>query len=347
MTNTEKEVQVPKTPRTPQHDVVDLPVKDISYDPENRLRKVDPKKVAEIKPSIAEFGLLHPIGVTETDTPGKYLLRYGAHRFEGVKELKQTTIKATILTLGSTAARIAEIDENLMIAQLSLIERGDHLAKRKELYELLHPETKKGAAQGAGMKRTAKTKSAPQSQLGSEVVEEEPPKQPPFVEDTAAKTGLSKTTIARDIERSTNVADDVKTEIAGTPLETGKVLDELKDLPHDEQRERVKEKKAAPAKPKAKRTPKGKTMPAHASLERKDQPAQDLTAQLDPFFKALWQLSVDLQKSEVRELADKIERALEKKNIVKVSERMRDASLAKLKPKTAREPSEAKSDVPH
>jgi hypothetical protein len=99
----------------------------------------------------------------------------------------------------------------------------------------------------------------------------------------------------------------------------------------------------------AKRTPKGKTMPAHTPLERKDQPAQDLTAQLDPFFKALWQLSVDLQKSEVRELADKIERALEKKNIVKVSERMRGARhyLAKLKPKAAREPSEVKSDVLH
>ena len=107
-------------PQTPQHEIVDLPVKDISYDPKKRLRKVDPKKVAELKPSIAEFGLLHPISVTETDKPGKYLLRYGAHRFEGAKELQQTTIKATILKLGNVAARIAEIDENLMIAQLSL-----------------------------------------------------------------------------------------------------------------------------------------------------------------------------------------------------------------------------------
>ena len=59
------------------------------------------------------------------------------------------------------------------------------------------------------MKRTAKSKSAPGSQVGSEIVEE-PPKQPSFVEDTAAKTGLSETTIARDIERASKIADDVK-----------------------------------------------------------------------------------------------------------------------------------------
>ena len=202
-----------QTPQTPQHDVVDLPIKDISYDPKKRLRQVDPKKVAEIKPSIEEFGLFNPIPVTETDEPGKYLLRAGAHRFEVAKQLCWTTIKATILKLGSVAARIAEIDENIMVARLSDIERGDHLLKRKELYETLHPETKKGKAQGEGMRRKA---AGPDSQIGSEV---EPSKQPSFVDDTAAQTGLSKTTIARDVERATKIADDVKQANSGPTAE--------------------------------------------------------------------------------------------------------------------------------
>jgi ParB/RepB/Spo0J family partition protein len=320
-------------PQTPQHEIVDLPVEDISYDPKKRLRQVNPKKVAEIKPSIAEFGLLHPISVTRAEEPGKYLLRAGAHRFEAIKELQHTTVKATILKLSSVAGCIAEIDENLMIAELSAIERGEHLKKRKELYEMLHPETKKGTAQGEGKKRSMV--KASDAQVGSEIVEDLS-KQQSFVENTAAQTGLSETAIARDVERASKIADDVKQEIVGTALDKGTVLDELKNLPHEQQRERVKEKKAEASKPKPKHSPKCKSVPkATEPLEHKGTPAKYLTAQLEPCFKALWQLSVDLQKSEVRDWADKIERALEKKGYVPASERQRDSKgyLARIKPK--------------
>ena len=39
----------------------------------------------------------------------------------------------------------AEIDENLIRADLTPAENALHTARRKELYEKLHPETKKGA----------------------------------------------------------------------------------------------------------------------------------------------------------------------------------------------------------
>jgi hypothetical protein len=253
---------------TPKHEIVDLPVKDISYDPAKRLRKVGPNKVAELKKSIAEFGLLEPIGVTRAEEEGKYLLRYGAHRFEVVKELKWKIVTSNILDLGSTAACIAEIDENLMIAELTPTQRSDHIAKRKVLYELLHPETKKGNAQATGMRRTAKLQSAaPDSQIGSEVVED-PPKQPSFMEDTAAQTGLSPTTIARDVERSTKVTEVAKAQIEGTPLDTGKVLDELKQLPPDEQLPRVQElmeERKQPKKPRQKK-PKQSKQPSKSEM---------------------------------------------------------------------------------
>lgn len=97
------------------------------------------------------------------------------------------------------------------------------------------------------------------------------------------------------------------------------------------------------AKPKP---PKGKSVPkaADAPLERKGTPAKDLTAQLEPCFKALWQLSVDLKKSAIRDWADKVERALEKKGIVPASERQRDAKgyLARIKPKADKPDAEPK-----
>ena len=111
----------------------------------------------------------------------------------------------------------------------------------------------------------------------------------------------------------------------------------------------MKEKKAEASKPKPKQSPKGKSVPkATEPLEHKGTPAKDLTALLEPCFEALWQLSVDLQKSEVRDWADKIERALEKKGYVPVSERKRDSKgyLARIKPKPVEAASTADSVLP-
>jgi hypothetical protein len=55
-------------------------------------------------------------------------------------------------------AELAEIDENLIRAELSPAERALHIGKRKELYEKVHPETKTGGAPGkAGGGKKAKT----------------------------------------------------------------------------------------------------------------------------------------------------------------------------------------------
>jgi ParB family chromosome partitioning protein len=314
---------------TPKHEIVDLPVKDISYDPAKRLRKVDPNKVAELNKSIAEFGLLEPIGVTRAEEEGKYLLRYGAHRFEVVKELKWKNVTSNILDLGSTAACIAEIDENLMITVLTPTQRSDHIAKRKVLYELLHPETKKGNAQAAGMRRTAKLQSAaPDSQVGSEVVED-PPKQPSFVEDTAAQTGLSPTTIARDVERSTKVTEVAKMQIEGTPLDTGKVLDELKQLPPDQQLPRVQElmeERKQPKKPRQSKQPSKSEMvqdwlPSRLKVGERGITQEDINE--------AWMRALDKAWKPVRELwKGEFSDALRRKFVLKVEHDLEQNGLS-------------------
>jgi len=67
-------------------------------------------------------------------------------------------------------------------------DRAKHLARRKELYEAIHPETKQGGV------RTAKQN--PESGSCS------------FVDDTARKTGKARSTVAQDVQIGTNLAPD-------------------------------------------------------------------------------------------------------------------------------------------
>lgn len=61
---------------------------------------------------------------------------------------------------------------------LHYIDRGNQLARRKEIYEELYPETKKGISQAMGMNKA----------IGNNV---RPESAPTFVNDTALKTGKS------------------------------------------------------------------------------------------------------------------------------------------------------------
>ncbi len=83
-------------------------------------------------------------------------------------------------------SQLAEIDENLIRNELSALERGEQLSKRKGLYEAKYPQTKNGAKGGRGNTKTQNFESA-ESALS-------------FVKDTAAKTKQSARTIAEDVQ---------------------------------------------------------------------------------------------------------------------------------------------------
>lgn len=126
------------------------------------------------------------------------------------------------------------------------------------------------------------------------------------MKDTAAQTGRSERSVELDAERGEKIADDVKDAIAGTPLDKGNVLDELKQLPPEQQRERVKEKQAASTKPKA---PKGK--PAKPLLqgtklteeERTERDRTRLNKAWEPVRTAWNEACLPAQREFVRKLA--------------------------------------------
>ena len=98
--------------------------------------------VEELALSILDVGLLNPITLT-----GDYTLIAGLHRLEAVKLLGWTEVECTITDLEGLSAELAELDENFARANLSPLEMGDLLKRRKDIYEELYPETKAGTAQ--------------------------------------------------------------------------------------------------------------------------------------------------------------------------------------------------------
>ncbi|MDH7597509.1 MAG: ParB/RepB/Spo0J family partition protein [Methanothrix sp.] len=174
-----------------------------------RKRAVNPEKVQQIADSIKVIGMLHPILVRRDGT-----LLAGAHRLEACKQLGMDEVEVEVLDVEPLMQELVEIDENLIRSELSYVERGEFLRRRKEIYEMLFPV----AAHGGDRKSEAFR----EARKGVES----------FAEDTAKKIGVSPRTIQQDIQIAEELPPDVK--------ETIKQI----DLPKVEALELVKVKKS-------------------------------------------------------------------------------------------------------
>lgn len=199
-----------------------IPIREIHV--ENRLRSINREHVDQLARSIADVGLLQPIVVRKNGTG--YVLVAGAHRLEAAKCINWSAIDATVLGVDGLEAELAEIDENLMRSDLSVLERGEHLARRKDVYEELHPETKQGMRNGQTSKAEIISVLEPLS----------------FASDTASKVGLTDRTIRQEVQIAKDIAPDVKEKIRNTELaDTKTQLLALAQKPHEEQRKIVAE----------------------------------------------------------------------------------------------------------
>ena len=151
-------------------------------------RAADAGKVKELAESIQEIGLLNPVTVTENN-----VLIAGAHRLEAFKLLGRTEIEANVTAVSGLKAKLAEIDENLIRNELHYTERGDLLKERKEIYEELHPETKREAT----LKQNRSAETAERTAKS-------------FVDDTSKKAGVSSRVIHEELQIAKNLEPEVK-----------------------------------------------------------------------------------------------------------------------------------------
>jgi N6-adenosine-specific RNA methylase IME4 len=162
------------------------------------------KDTRSLAQSIEEVGLLNPITLTE-----KRVLVAGLHRLYAARALGWKRIPARLVKLDSLHAKLAEIDENLFRNELTVLERGEQLAERKEIYEALHPETKPGKSQVRAMHKAR----------GIDVNESN---SPTFTANTAGITNESIRTIEQHVQIATSIPDDVKEKIRDTDVANSK-----------------------------------------------------------------------------------------------------------------------------
>jgi ParB family chromosome partitioning protein len=152
-------------------------------------RSLDTCHVGELADSIREIGLLNPLTIDRDN-----FLIAGLHRLEAVKRLGWTEVDCTVSSLEGLAAELAEIDENIVRSDMSTLEYGEILLRRKEIYETLHPETKRG------MRNGQTSKSDKMSFLGTKS----------FAQDTAEKLGVVPRTVERQIQTAKNLTQEAK-----------------------------------------------------------------------------------------------------------------------------------------
>lgn len=192
----------------------------------HRLRGLDDAKVMQLASSIEEVGLLQPVIVRQDGRA--FGLVAGYHRLAAFQKLGRERIPATVLALDDFAAQIAEIDENLIRNELTVLEQGQHLARRKALYEQAHPETKRGTA-GAHASNKAQGNAHT-----NEIIS--------FASDAADALGMSRRSVEQRVKIAADIAPDVQEMIAGHDIaDTVTELLKLASEDEDAQREIARE----------------------------------------------------------------------------------------------------------
>ncbi|NLI27712.1 MAG: ParB N-terminal domain-containing protein [Acetobacter sp.] len=180
----------------------------VEIDASERLRAIDSDYAAMIAASMMEEGQRTPIEVRKTGK--RYRLIAGGHRLEALKIAGKENAWCVIVKANDDEAELLEIDENLVRRELSPLDRAVFLAKRKEVYERLYPETKKGGDR----------KSDQTEKLFGLI--------PSFTQETAEKLGLSSRSIEMAVARYTRISPAVRSKIAGTWIaDSGSQLDAL------------------------------------------------------------------------------------------------------------------------
>lgn len=168
----------------------------------SRLRSISESKIDELAESISAVGLLQPIVITEDKN-----LVAGLHRVEACRQLGIKEISAIVIPNLQLQREIAEIDENLIRNQLTVLEQCEQLKRRKELYEALYPETRRGGYARVGF-----------DELQHEDINDNRVVKDAFSNRAAGERKVTPRTIQRAIRIAERLDANVKNQISDLPI---------------------------------------------------------------------------------------------------------------------------------
>lgn len=172
-----------------------------------RLRPVSEAGVESIIASIQETGVMKDAIHVRRRKDGVMVLIAGAHRTEAAKRLGWDEIEACVWRdVSDDWVKLIEIDDNLAGAEMTALDTAVFLARRKAIYERLHPQARAetGAALVAKRWNTADIMS---------VVS--------FAKATAEKFGLSERHIRRLVEAGEAIDDIQADQLRSAPRAVG------------------------------------------------------------------------------------------------------------------------------
>ncbi len=276
-----EQVEVPNAIR-PRHSM-GVPIADIVV--EGRLRAVDSDAATHLAESMARQGQLVPIHVRTLDEGG-FKLAAGAHRIAAAELLGWVEIEAFIIDeLPEDELVLLEIDENLYRAELDPFDRARFLAKRKQVYQRLYPETKAG-----GDRKSLEYLDNIKSQ--NSAFDSEPP--PSFAEATASSTPFSPATIKRATRIGENIIPELQDALADTHIRKREGdLYRIADMEPEEQQQLLARLQSAETPPKSlaalQKDPVATPPPPPTNVDR---------------LKKVWIKCSELERTEFREWLD-------------------------------------------
>ncbi len=182
----------------------------------DRLRSVVPAKVKQLAESMAAIGLQQPVTVW-MPVDGQLELVAGAHRVKAACDLGWDWIDCIFADgMNDIDRQLWEIHENLIRAELTPLENAEHYARHDDLWKV--------RAQKSG--KSLPTLTGRGNKAGAAEI--------------AEKTGVSKRAVNLAISRARDIPKDVRDQIRGTDLDKGTYLDDIKGLPPEKQRLKVK-----------------------------------------------------------------------------------------------------------
>ena len=184
-------------------------------------RRIDLGVVEELAHSFQLHGQQNPISFYyDGDTP---VLIAGRHRLEAARSLNWDMIDAVEIDAHPLKRELWQIDENLIRAELTEMERGEHFKRRSEIFK----EMKKINEENFPI--SPKPRGRPKG----------------FDQDTADKTGMDKSAVRKSRRRAEKITPEVKDQIKDMPVaDKGVELDALASLEPDEQAQAVERVKS-------------------------------------------------------------------------------------------------------